>query len=324
MSKAHAGQHQPHDHGHHHHAQAGQTRRVLWIGLVLTAGFAVVEAIGGWLAGSLALISDAGHMVTDSASFVVALIAAAVTARPPSRKASYGYARAEVIAAFVNALAMLALIVWIAVEAVLRLLAPAPVAGPTVMIVAAVGLAVNLVVAWMLSRHAEGINARGALLHVLGDLLGSLAAFVAGAVIYRTGWTPIDPILSVLVALLILRSTIALLKESTGVLMESVPAHLSYDDIGRSLAAIPGVTGVHDLHVWQMSAERTALSAHVMLTEGAAWPRALASAQRMLAREYAIDHVTLQPAWPVPPPAGRVIPVAPAPQTDVDHDPHVH
>lgn len=284
----------------------------MWIALALTGGFAGVEAVGGWLAGSLALISDAGHMVTDAASFVVALIAAAVSARPASRRASYGYARAEVIAAFVNALAMLALITWIAVEAVFRLLAPTPVAGATVMAVAAAGLAVNLVVAWMLSRGAAGMNARGALLHVIGDLLGSLAALVAGAVIYRTGWMPIDPILSLVVAVLILRSTLALLKESTGVLMEGVPAHLSYEAVGRALAALPGVTGVHDLHIWHMGAERVALSAHVTIADGGAWPRSLAAAQRMLAHDFKIDHVTLQPTWPLPPPSGRVIPLTTA------------
>ena len=316
MSKASAS----HQHPHVHRGESRATLRALWIALLLTGSFAIVEAVGGWLAGSLALISDAGHMVTDAASFVVALIAAAMTARPPSRRASYGYARAEVLAAFVNALAMLALIVWIAVEAVHRLLLPTPVSGPTVMVVAAAGLAVNLVVAWMLSRGARGINARGALLHVFGDLLGSVAALIAGAVVYRTGWTPIDPILSLVVALLILRSTLALLKESTGVLMEGVPAHLSYDAVGRALAALPGVSGVHDLHVWHMSAERVALSAHLTLVDGAAWPRSLAAAQRMLAQDYGIDHVTLQPAWPVPPPSGRVIPVAPATETDAGHD----
>jgi cobalt-zinc-cadmium efflux system protein len=309
MSKPHAASD---GHAHRHRTDVHATRRVLWNALSLTLAFALIEALGGWLAGSLALISDAGHMVTDAASFVVALIAATVTARPPSERASYGYARAEVIAAFVNALAMLALVVWIAVEAVLRLLTPLPVAGSTVMAIAGAGLAVNLVVAWMLSRHAHGINARGALLHVLGDLMGSVAALVAGAVVYWTGWMPIDPILSLVVSLLILRATLALLKESTGVLMERVPAHLSYEAVGQALARLPGVTGIHDLHVWQMSAERVALSAHVMLTDGAAWPRVLAAAQRMLARDFAIDHVTLQPAWPVPPPSGRVIPVAPA------------
>jgi cobalt-zinc-cadmium efflux system protein len=308
-------QHNAHDHAH---APSRATRRVLWLALILTGGFAAVEALAGVFAGSLALISDAGHMVTDAASFVVALIAAAVAARPPSDRASYGYARAEVLAAFVNALAMLALIVWITVEAVQRLLSPLPVAGPTVMIVAAVGLGVNLVVAFLLSRKASGINARGALLHVVGDLLGSVAALVAGAVVYWTGWTPMDPILSLVVALLILRSTLALLKESTGVLLEGVPGHVSYENVGRALAGLPGVTEVHDLHVWQMSAERVALSAHLTLTDGPAWPRVLASAQRMLARDFGIDHVTLQPAWLTAPPAGRVIPVA----SVTDPDPH--
>jgi len=300
-----------HPHTHHHHgAQSRQTLRALWLALLLTGGFAVIEAAAGVFAGSLALISDAGHMVTDAASFVVALVAAAVAARPPSERASYGYARAEVLAAFVNALAMLALIVWIAVEAVARLLAPVPVAGPTVMVVALAGLAVNLVVAFMLSRQSGGINARGALLHVMGDLLGSVAALVAGAVVYWTGWTPMDPILSLVVVLLILRSTLSLLKESTGVLLEGVPGHVSYDDVGRALAGLPGVTGVHDLHVWQMSAERVALSAHLTLSDGPSWPKVLAAAQRMLARDFGIDHVTLQPAWVGAPPAGRVIPVA--------------
>jgi cobalt-zinc-cadmium efflux system protein len=310
--------------GHDHASTARATRRALWMALALTGSFAAIEAIGGALAGSLALISDAGHMVTDAASFVVALIAIAVSGRAPSRRASYGYARAEVLAAFVNALAMLALTVWIAVEAVRRLLDPAPVAGATVMAIAAAGLCVNLTAAWMLSRSGGGINARGALLHVFGDLLGSVAAFIAGAVIARTGWTPIDPILSLAVVVLILRSTLALLKESTGVLMERVPAHLSYDEVGRALAGLPGVIGVHDLHVWQMSADRVALSAHVTLSDGARWPRVLAAAQRLLARRFAIDHVTLQPAWPVPPPVGRIIPVAPAPDEDRGAKPPLH
>jgi cobalt-zinc-cadmium efflux system protein len=286
--------------------------RALWIAVVLTGAFAAIEVAGGWLAGSLALISDAGHMVTDVAAFVVALIAAHIARRPPSQRASYGYARAEVLAAFTNALAMLALVVWIAIEAVRRLFEPIPVAGPIVMVVAAAGMVVNVAVAWMLARTGDGINARGALLHVFGDLLGSVAALIAGAVVYATGWTPIDPILSIAVAMLILRSTLDLLRHSTGVLMERVPAHLSYDAIGRALAALPGVTGVHDLHVWHMSAERVALSAHVVLANGSAWPRALAAAQRMLARDFGIDHVTLQPSWPAPPRDGRVIPVAPA------------
>jgi len=286
--------------------------RALWVALALTAGFGIVEAFAGWLSGSLALISDAGHMATDAAAFLVALIAHGIARRPPSRRASYGDARAEVLAAFINALAMLALIVWISVEAVQRILAPVPVAGPMVMAVAAVGLAVNVLVAWMLWRGGGGLNVRGALLHVVGDILGSVAALVAGAVVQFTGWTPIDPILALVVALLILRSTWVLLQRSAGVLMEGVPAHLSYDAIGRALAALPGVCGIHDLHVWTMSAERVALSAHVSLADGETWPHTLASAQQMLARDFGIDHVTLQPAWPAQPAHRRIIPVAPA------------
>lgn len=305
-----------HDHGYEHrHATdaPGATLAALKIGFVLTAGFAVVEAAVGWLAGSLALISDAGHMATDAASFAVALIAQFVARRPPSARASFGYARAEVLAGFVNALAMLALVVWIAVEAVARLLQPVPVEGGAVMAVAIVGLGINLFVAWRLS-HAQGsVNARGALLHVFGDILGSVAAIVAGAVIAFTGWTPIDPILSVAVALLILRSTIALLRESGAVLMERVPANLSYEAVGRALAGLPGVTDVHDLHIWTMTADRPSLSAHVIIEAGAQWPVILAAAQRLLAREFGIDHVTLQPTWPLQPPNGRVVPIVARP-----------
>ena len=305
----------PHPRSHAHRAAPGApdaVRRALATGLVLTAGFAVVEAGAGLYAGSLALISDAGHMATDAASFVVALVAHYVSRRPPSARASYGYARAEVLAAFVNALAMLALVVFIAVEAVDRLLHPRPVAGGVVMAVAAAGLAINVFVAWRLSGTQGNLNARGALLHVFGDILGSVAAIVAGAVVAFTGWTPVDPILSIVVALLILRSTVALLRESGAVLMERVPPHLSYERIGRALAALPGVTGVHDLHVWAMGGGRVALSAHVVLADGSNWLATLAAAQRLLAADFGIDHATLQPTWTVAPPRGRVIPVVPA------------
>lgn len=309
-----AGHRHSHPHGAAHVHRPAGTLPALKVGLVLTAGFAVVEAVTGWLAGSLALISDAGHMATDAAAFTVALIAALFARRPPSPRATYGYARAEVIAAFVNALAMLALVVWIAVEAVQRIFVPVDVEGHVVLGIATVGLLVNLLVAFILMRSGGGLNARGALLHVMGDILGSVAAIVAGAVIVATGWMPIDPILSIVVSILILRSTVALLRESTLVLMERVPAHLSYESIGQALAALPGVTGVHDLHVWNMTAERTALSAHLALATGEAWPGTLAAAQRVLAQRFGIDHVTLQPAWPAvaPATASRVIPVVPA------------
>ena len=315
-----------HDHRHAHAGGAGHrhaatsddvagTRRALWIALAITVTFSVVEAVGGWMAGSLALLSDAGHMITDGAALGVALFADAIARRPPSKRASYGYGRAEVLAAFVNAIAMLAVVAAITIEAVRRLLDPAPVAGGLLIGVALAGLAANLVSAWVLSRVSGSLNTRGALLHVMGDLLGSLAAVVAGGVILATGWTPIDPILSLAVALLILRSTWQLLKQSTGVLMEGVPLHLDYDAIGRSLAALPGVVDVHDLHIWNMTSEGVALSAHLSLARGDEWLAILAQAKRILSADYGIQHATLQPTWPVGLAAKedrRVIPVVAA------------
>jgi len=282
----------------------------LWVALVLTASFAVIEAVGGWWAGSLALLSDAGHMVTDVAALAIALFAQHLAERPPSRRASYGYARAEVLAAFINALIMLAVVGWIAVEATRRLLSPAPVSGGIVVAVAAAGLAVNVLCAWMLSS-GRSLNSRAAMVHILGDMAGSVAALVSGAVIATTGWVPIDPLLSLFVAVLILRSTWLLLKAATPILMEGVPAHLSYDEIGRALTRVPGVATVHDLHVWHMTSERAALSAHLLIRDAADWPDTLAAAQRLLAERFGIDHVTLQPSWRSPVPGKRVIPVTP-------------
>jgi len=279
---------------------------------MVTGGMALVEVIGAFWSGSLALLSDGGHMATDAAALGLALFATRIAQRPPTQRASYGYARAEVLAAFVNALVLLGLVVFIAVEAVRRLLEPAPVAGATVLAIAIVGLLANLVSAWILSRVSSSMNTRGALLHVLSDVLGSVAAIIAGAVIVTTAWTPIDPILSIVVSLLILRSTWRLLAQSTGVLMEGVPAHLDYDAIGRALSRIAGITGVHDLHIWHMGSERVALSAHLSLADAAEWPVILARAQRLLLENYGIEHVTLQPAWPPPARFGdrRVIPIA--------------
>ena len=290
-----------HAHDHDHTHPVGDARAPLTLALCLTAGYAAVEAVAGWWSGSLALLSDAGHMVTDAASLGLALFAQYYASRPPSERASYGHGRAQELAAFVNAIAMLAIVVGIVVEAVHRLLAPQPVAGGAVLGVAIVGLAVNAFVAWRLGHATGSVNARAALLHVMGDMLGSVAAIVAGAVIVLTGWMPIDPILSMVVALLILRSTWKLLRQTSDVLMERVPAHLDYAAIGRRLASIPGVRDVHDLHVWSMGAGETALSAHMGIASGEAWPAILAAAQRSMREEFAIRHLALQPDWPVGP-----------------------
>jgi cobalt-zinc-cadmium efflux system protein len=310
-----------HSHSHDHTPKSvRQERGVLAAALALTALFAVVEAVGGWWSGSLALLSDAGHMVTDVAALSIALIAQRLAQRPPSGRASYGYARAEVLAAFSNALLMLAAVAWIAVEAVRRLLTPAPVASGVVILVALAGLAVNLLCAWLLSR-GKSLNSRVALLHVLSDLGASFAALSAGVVIALTGWYPIDPLLSLVVGALILRSTWGLLKSSIEVLMEGVPAHLSYEEIGKALTRLPGVSAVHDLHVWHMTAERAALSAHVVIRDPAEWPGTLEAAQHLLAQRFGIDHVTLQPAWQRAVPGKRIIPVTPV---SADEKPRLH
>jgi cobalt-zinc-cadmium efflux system protein len=294
-----------HDHGHDHHHPAQAAGALSWAA-GLTLGFAGVEALAGWWSGSLALFGDAGHMFSDATALGVAAGAAWLARRPPSARHSYGLARAEVIAALINGLAMLAVVVWIAVEAVERLTAPvAPaVEGAVVALVAAVGLAVNVAVALVLvlTRGEATLNTRAALLHVLGDLLGSVAALIAGAVIYFTGWMPIDPILSLAICALILYSTVKLLRETTHVLMEGVPLHLDLAQVGASLARVPGARSVHDLHIWTLSSGKLALSAHVVLEDARdfnPWPRVLADMRSLLHDRYGIEHVTLQPELPV-------------------------
>ncbi|WP_286226005.1 alpha/beta fold hydrolase [Polynucleobacter sp. HIN7] len=279
----------------HTHAVADRKQSFLWIAMLFTLGFACVEFFAGLISGSLALMSDAGHMVTDSAALGLAILAQYIARRPPSAKHSFGFGRAEALAAFVNSLVMVGLVIWIVIEAVSRIQDPHPVAGMTVTIVAALGLAVNLIVAWVLSRDQKSVNTRAALVHVMGDLLGSIAALVAGVVIQLTGWMPIDPILSIFVALLILKSTAAILKESYHFLMEGVPLHIDYVKVGEDLSRIEGVMAIHDLHVWEMSPGHPALIAHVEIKQFKQWPRILANLTTMLRESYGIDHITLQP-----------------------------
>ncbi len=285
----------PHHAGQAHHHGHGANGKILVIALLLTLGFALIEAIGGWVSHSLALISDAGHMFSDAFSLGLAAFAAQLAKRPPSAKHSYGLIRAEVIAASVNGLLMLGLIVYIIVEAVKRLQSPEPVQGFFVMVIAFIGLLVNIIVAYMLSRADHNLNTRAALLHVMGDLLGSVAALVAGAVIYFTGWMPIDPLLSIFVALLILGSTLNLLREALHVLMEGVPRGLNLNVIGDRMAKVSGVQSVHDLHIWTLASGQIALSSHISLININNWPNILEATRLMLRREYGIKHVTLQP-----------------------------
>jgi cobalt-zinc-cadmium efflux system protein len=250
-------------------------------------------------------------MLSDTAALALATFAGWIARRPPSTRHSYGLVRAEVIAASLNGLLMVLVIAWIGYEAFLRLSVPQPVAGGTVMVIAGIGLAINLIVAKILSHGGHDLNTRAALLHVLGDLLGSVAALAAGAVVYFTGWLPIDPLLSLLVAGLILASTVRLLRDALHVLMEGVPVGLDFDAIGNEMARVEGVRGVHDLHVWTLGTGKPALSAHVELTSLRAWPDVLRRTREMLQQRFGIEHVTLQPEV-VPsrtPPQGKVIPI---------------
>jgi len=289
-------EHQHGDRRKEHHAESS-TSRPLVVAVALTAGYALVELIGGLWAGSLALLADAGHMVTDAAALLFSLAANRVAQRPVSERHSFGLARTEVIAAFVNSLALLAVVVWLVIEGIDRIRSPVRVNGIAVFVIAAVGLTVNLVVAWVLSRHRENLNIRAAFLHVLGDLLGSVAALVSGAVIYLTGYTVVDPLLSMLVSGLILRSVLGVLKESTLVLLDSVPTGVEFREVGNALARIDGVRSIHDLHVWAMVPGRHAVSAHLLVDRIERWPQILREARSVLARDFGIDHVTLQPEW---------------------------
>ncbi len=281
-----------HNHAHHHGASTGGR---LTAALGLTLGFSFVEAIGGWISGSLALLGDAGHMLSDSFALGLAALAAWVARRPPSFRHSYGFGRMEVVAALFNALLMLGVVGGIAWAAIQRFQAPAEVQGGMVMLVASFGLAINLLVAWVLGHGEQNLNVRGALLHVLGDLLGSVAALVSGAVIVFTGWTPIDPILALLVCVLILISTLRLLRDSVHVVLEGVPFGIELPEVGRAMAEVNNVRSVHDLHIWTLSSGSVALSAHVVLGELQHWESALEELNGLLLEEFGIDHTTIQP-----------------------------
>jgi len=279
-------------HEHHHEPRAGTT---LAVAALATVAYGVVEALGGWWTGSLALLSDAGHMLTDGAALGLGAAAAWMARRPPSSRHSYGLGRAEVVAALVNAGAMLVILVALAYEAIVRLREPSPVQGAAAALIAAAGLALNLFFLRRLAPHAHDMNARAARLHVLGDVLGSVAALAAGALIALTGWTRIDPLASLVICALIAFSSVRLLRESLHALMEGVPRGMSVETIGGEMARVAGVVSVHDLHVWTLSGSRTALSAHVVVRSMAQWERTLAELQRRLHERFGIDHVTLQP-----------------------------
>lgn len=288
-----------HDHSHNHpdhraHMRPGSRASLLWA-LLLTFGFALVEALAGWWSGSLALLSDAGHMVSDSMALLMALFAAWIALRPPSATHTFGLGRAETLTALANGLLMVALVVAIVIGAIQRLQEPQSVQGAVVMGVALLGLLINIAVLFVLHRGEQTLNTRGALLHVMGDALGSVAALVSGAVIYYTGWMPIDPLLSMFICALILVSALRLLRDALHVILDGVPSHLNVREVGESMAQVAEVRSVHDLHLWTMGNGQPALAAHVVISDMAHWPEILDAQLHLLDERFHIEHVTLQP-----------------------------
>lgn len=277
------------------HAHAHSHSRAFSFALSIILFYACVEAFFGWRSGSLALLGDAGHMVSDALALGIAAFASWIAKKPASKTHSYGFGRAEVVAAWISSLMMLIISLAIIVEAVNRIHSPIKVHGFTVVVVAFFGMVVNLLVATILSKTEHTLNIRAALLHVLSDLLGSFAALVAGAVIYFTGWFPIDPMLSILIGILIIASSFQLLRESLRVLMEGVPMHVNLETVSQELKAVNGVLDIHDLHIWTLSSGSIAISAHVAIHEVSHWEMILKKLTHVLEHNHHIHHITLQP-----------------------------
>jgi cobalt-zinc-cadmium efflux system protein len=300
-----------HNHSHHHghshthghgHSQGGgrdsgklNARSLGWAAL-LTGGFMVAEAVAGVLSGSLALIADAGHMLADAASLGLAWLAIWMSRKPPDQRRTYGSHRFQVLAAYSNGLTLFFIAIAVTWEAVSRLREPTQVLGGPMLVVAILGLAVNVVAFFVLhGAESKDLNVQGAILHVVGDMLGSVAAMVAAVVILWTGWTPIDPLLSVLVALIILRSAWFLVRESGHILLEGAPDHLDIDQIRSDLeTAIPGVENVHHVHAWSLTQDKPMLTLHARVVDLSDGEHITHAIRVRLLERYGVDHVTVQ------------------------------
>ena len=270
------------------------TRRRLRLALGITALVMVVELVGGWLAGSLALLADAGHMLADAAALALALFAAWIAQRPATARRSFGFLRIEILAALINGAVLIVIAIGIAIEAWRRLQAPPAVNGALLLGVAGIGLLANIAAVSILHRdHQHSLNQKGAYLHVLGDLLGSVGALAAGAVILLTGWTLADPIISIVIGALVLASAWRLVKESTDVLLEAAPAHIELADVHDRIATVPGVDSVHDLHLWTVTSGVVAMSGHLVVKDPTDNQSILEEIQGRM-RALGIHHVTVQ------------------------------
>jgi len=274
------------------------SRRPLAIALAITSIFLVAEVIGGIVTGSLALLADAGHMATDVAALALALFASWLARRPATPERSFGFNRAEVLAALLNSATLIAISIYIFREAFLRLREPPEVDSGPMLAIAVAGLGANAASAWVLMRgggHQHDLNTRGAFLHVMGDMLGSVGAIVAALIMLATGWYLADPILSAGIGVLILWSSWRLMRESVDVLMESTPAHIDPREVRTAMTDVTGVASVHDLHIWTVTSGLVAMSAHVDVTGERDWPDVLVELAAVLRERFGIHHVTLQP-----------------------------
>jgi cobalt-zinc-cadmium efflux system protein len=286
--------HEHHQHGHHAVAADADRRRIT-AALALIAGFMALEVAAGILAGSLALLSDAAHMLTDAGALALALVAARLAARPPTGRFTFGFGRAEILSAQVNGAALLVLAGVIAIEAVQRLSSPPDVEGGVVVAVGLLGALVNLAAAWQLARaERRSLNVEGARAHVLTDLYASLAAAAAGATILATGFAEADAIAALVVSALMLRSGWTLLRDAGRILLEGSPAGVRTEDVGRALAQHPGIVEVHDLHVWEVTSGFSALAAHVLVAPGDDCHGRRRELEGLLAERFGIEHTTLQ------------------------------
>jgi cobalt-zinc-cadmium efflux system protein len=293
--------------GHAHGVSADADSRKLAVALALILGFMVVEVVAGLLAGSLALLSDAGHMLTDAAAIAFSLVAIRLAARPAQGVMTYGLKRVEILSAQANGVTLLVLALLILFEAVRRLIEPPDVEGGLVLAVAIVGVVVNLAATWTLSRaNRRSLNVEGSFQHILTDLYAFIATAIAGGIVLWTGWLRADPIASLLVAALMLRAAYGLLRDSGRIFLEAAPTGLDPGEIGRTLVAQPCVSEVHDLHVWEISSGFPALTAHVLVSPDCdchATRRRLAD---VLAEHFGIGHTTLQVDHALPPQALQI------------------
>lgn len=281
-----------HEHSYHH---STPHHRLLGWAIILTLSFSTIEAVGGYFAHSVALLGDAGHMASDAVAMGIAAFASWISLRPPSHRHSYGFGRAEVIAAWVSSLLLFTIFVAVIVEAIKRIHQPVNICSIPVMAIASLGILLNLLIAKFLSHGKKSLNIRATLLHLISDIIGTCATLLSGIIIFFSQWIIIDPLLSIVIAILIAFSSIQLLRESMTVLMEAVPAHLNIKQVSHTIAYSEGVTSIHDVHIWTLSSGVIALSAHVAIKDLTDWDEVLLELKSVLKRQYHIDHITLQP-----------------------------